>query len=107
MQIQSHTYRLFENFCFLAGSAYFVSGSYPDGAMVIDDDFHSTSIDSEIEDGFYIQGGRVATKGDHNDPDSTNAFDMLAGHGFGVRRGVTVVNPLNQRFDEEADDGGL
>ena len=47
--------RFIENLCFLIGSAYFVSGSYPDGSMVIDDDFLSTSIHSEIEDGFYLK----------------------------------------------------
>lgn len=47
--------RLIENLCFLFGSAYFVSGSYPDGSMLIDDDFLSTSIDGEMEDGFYLK----------------------------------------------------
>ena len=48
--------RLFENICFLIGSAYFVAGSYPDGAMVIDDDFLDTSIE-ESDEGFYLRYG--------------------------------------------------
>lgn len=39
----------------MVGSAYFVAGSYPDGAMVIDDDFLDTSIEDEDEGGFYLK----------------------------------------------------
>jgi hypothetical protein len=39
----------------MIGSAYFVAGSYPDGAMVIDDDFLDTSIDNDEDDGFYLR----------------------------------------------------
>eukprot|EP00600_Ochromonadales_sp_CCMP1393_P004390 CAMPEP_0174960330 /NCGR_PEP_ID=MMETSP0004_2-20121128/3648_1 /TAXON_ID=420556 /ORGANISM="Ochromonas sp., Strain CCMP1393" /LENGTH=568 /DNA_ID=CAMNT_0016208699 /DNA_START=212 /DNA_END=1918 /DNA_ORIENTATION=+ len=46
---------LVENFFFLIGSAYFVAGSYPDGTMVIDDDFLSVSIDDEIEHDFELE----------------------------------------------------
>lgn len=46
--------RLIENFAFMVGSAYFVAGSYPDGAMVIDDDFLDTSIE-DGEEGFYLR----------------------------------------------------
>lgn len=48
-------YRLLENAAFMIGSAYFVAGSYPDGAMVIDDDFLDTSIDNDEDDGFYLR----------------------------------------------------
>jgi hypothetical protein len=45
--------RLFENFAFMVGSAYFVAGSYPDESMLIADDFLDTSVD-ESEGGFYL-----------------------------------------------------
>jgi hypothetical protein len=58
--------------CFLIGSAYFVAGSYPDGAMVIDDDFLSTSVHSELEEGYFMQGGKLS-----NDPDTLLALEQL------------------------------
>ena len=94
-------HRLIENLCFLAGSAYFVAGSYPDGSMVIDDDFLNTSIDSELEDGFYLRGGRSAVP--TQDLDSNNAFDLLAGKGIGVRRAHDVMNPMLAMIEREQE----
>lgn len=55
LNVSRDAFRLFENFAFMVGSAYFVAGSYPDGAMVIDDDFLDTSIEDEDEGGFYLK----------------------------------------------------
>lgn len=62
--------------------------------MVIDDDFLSTSIHSEMEDGFYLKGGRVSQ---HSDGDQfNNAVEMLAGRGYGVKRTDDTMNPMMQ-----------
>ena len=73
-------HRLVENIAFLIGSAYFVAGSYPDGAMVIDDDFLDTSVE---EGGFYLRGGKVSTHASDDElgGNSNNALEMLAGRG--------------------------
>lgn len=49
-------------------------------------------LDSELEDGFYLRGGRTAVS--TQDLDSNNAFDLLAGKGCGVRRANDVMNPM-------------
>lgn len=61
-------YRLLETICFSIGSAYFVTGSYPDGALVAGDndywnDFRPPEEEFEAQNPFFIDdaGGGVRT----------------------------------------------
>jgi hypothetical protein len=102
--------RLFENICFLLGSAYFVSGSYPEE----EGNGHEDVVDNDMEQGFYLKASlKQKTVNGNGEEEEVSALASINAKSLdainNVKRSIAIVNPMmsveeRQRAAEQDND---